>query len=243
MGEKLKPLDIDDDRQMRKFFRKLRQRDDVVDTEKVYVDVPGTVYRRVACTDGLCMAHGRGRALSGKTCCTTFDVPVTQDDVEQVAKVVDEVRKIRDVNRAIEKADGWWRIDDKGFPYLNERPSGACVFLSAAKGERPWCTIHEYCVGADIDFRKHKPEGCCLFPLYFVEWGGRTLVTSYGTDYMKRVEPDQADMIQRFDCLHPPKGKGRSILVDQQEELGYRLGKPRWDRVLAKLAEAGHELV
>ncbi len=241
MGTKSTPLDVDDDDQMRRHFRRLARDPNIVRKGKVYVDVEGTVHWQVACSDGLCMEGGGSlRKLQGKTCCTTFNVPVTREDVEQVAKVVDEVRKIRDVDHAIRKQDGWWHVDDDGDLYLEDRPSGACVFLSAPRGERPWCTIHEWASNHGVDWRKHKPEGCCLFPLYTLEWGEHVLVTSYGTEYMLDVEPDQRDVLQSFVCFKPPKGVGRSLLVEQREELEYRLGEKRWGKVRAKLNALGH---
>ncbi len=230
--------DPKEDKRMRKFFRKLRKDPDIVRAGRVYVDVPGVVKRRVACSDGLCMRHGRGRQLSGKSCCTTFEVPVSTDDVEAISKVVDDVRQIRDVDRAIRKANGWWRVDpDAEQLWLNSRPSGACVFLSAAKGKRPWCTIHEWALANGVDFRDHKPEGCCLYPLYTVQHGDDMFITSYGTSYMLEMEPEQEGQIKTFDCLAPPKGVGRTLLEEQGDELRYRVGDKRWSKVLARLAE------
>lgn len=229
----------EDDAHIERLFKKLRKRKDVVRVGKVFVDVPGAIERHVACADGLCMAQGRGRKLAGKTCCTTFRVPIEREDVERVAKVVDEVRKIRDVDAAIEKAGGWWKIEDDQI-WLEDRPSGACVFLSAAKGERPWCTIHEWAVNNGRDFRENKPETCCLFPLYVLENGDEILVSSYGSDLMKKADPEEAPQIKTFECLHPPKGQGKPVIVEQEDELRYRLGSARWERVLTKLRKLGY---
>ena len=234
-----------EDRRIRKLFKRLRKSKKVVRCGEVYVDIEGAIERRTACTDGLCMAHGRGKRLTGKTCCTTFRVPLETDDVERVSKVVDEVKQIRDVTKAIEKAGGWWHIDDDQ-AWLEDRPDGACVFLSAPKNGPPLCTIHEWALETGREFRDHKPETCCLFPLYLLhaedDEDGEVLVTSYGSPLMREAEPDEADDIKNFDCLHPPKGQGRSILQDQEGELRYRLGSKRWDRVLGVLREAGYTL-
>lgn len=238
MGKK-EDREDDDDRQMRRLFRRLEKDAAVVRVGKVYVDVPGTVHRLVACSDGLCMRHGKGRKLAGKTCCTTFEVPVETADVERVARIVDEVRKIRDVDEAIEDAGGWWRHDADGL-WLEQRPHGACVFLSAPKGGPALCTIHEWAVSKGLEYRDHKPETCCLFPLYTAEWGRKTLVTSYGSAYMLEMEPDQADQLKTFDCTHPAAGIGRPLLVEQHDELVYRFGAKRWGRVLERLRELGH---
>lgn len=229
----------DDDRRIRKIFKRVRKADSVVRVGDLYVDVPGTVERQVACTEGLCMTSRKLGKLKGKTCCTTFRVPVEEQDVERVARIVDQVRTIRDVGRAIDRADGWWEIQTDG-AYLRTRPSGACVFLSAPRGEVPLCTIHEWAVNQGCEFRDHKPETCCLFPLYTLESDDETLITSYGTEWMKQAEPDEADEIYEFRCLHPPKGVGRSVLEEQQDELEYRFGRKRWRRVLEKLRDLGH---
>jgi hypothetical protein len=229
----------DEDARIERIFKKLRRRKDVIRVGNVYVDVPGALERQVACSDGLCMAHGRGRKLAGKTCCTTFRVPIETEDVEKIAKIVDQVSEIRDVGKAIERAEGWWKIEEDQ-AWLETRPSGACVFLSAPKGDRPWCTIHEWALKNGEEFRVHKPETCCLFPLYLLENGDEVLVTSYGSDLFKKADPDEADDIRRFDCLHPPKGQGRSLLVEQDDELRYRLGEKRWQRVLKRLRKLGY---
>lgn len=231
-----------EDARIERMFRKLRKRKDVVRVGKVFVDVTGAIERRLACSDGLCMAGGRpGKlaGLAGKSCCTTFRVPIGRQDVERVAKVVDEVRQIRDVGRAIDRAGGWWRIEDDQ-AWLENRPNGACVFLSAEPGGRPWCTIHEWSVRNGRDFRDHKPETCCLFPLYVLECGDEVLITSYGSALMRKADPEEADQIKSFDCLHPPEGAGRPVIVEQEDELRHRLGSARWDKVLAKLRKLGH---
>lgn len=238
--------EVDDSEQMDRLFRQLRKSKDIVRVGKVYVDVPWTVYRMTACGDGPCMADAIGKKrwekhVKGKTCCTTYAVPLVKDDVERVARVVDEVRKIRDVDKAIRRADGWWKVEDNEL-WLEQRPSGACVFLSAKPGEAPLCTIHEWALEQGDNYRDHKPEACCLYPLYTAEYGDEILITSYGSPLMKILEPDQADLIERFACTWPEQGKGRSVLADQQGELEYRLGAGRWAKVLAKLRRLGHEI-
>jgi hypothetical protein len=229
----------DEDARIERMFKKLRKRKDVVRVGSVYVDVPGAIHRKVACGEGLCMHDAQGEELAGKTCCTTFRVPIEREDVEKVSKVVDEVRKIRDVDETIEDADGWWKIEDDQI-WLEDRPDGGCVFLSAAKGERPWCTIHEWAVNNGKEFRDHKPETCCLFPMYLLQSDDDVLVTSYGSELMKEADPDEADQIKAFACLQPPEGMGKSVLVEQEDELRYRLGAKRWDKVLKKLRKLGH---
>ena len=222
-----------------RMFKKLRKRDDVVQVGNVYVDIPGAVERMVACGEGLCMHDGRGEELAGKTCCTTFRVPIEREDVEKVAKVVDEVRQIRDVDEAIEEADGWWKIEDDQI-WLEDREDGGCVFLSAPKGDRPWCTIHEWALNNGKEFRDHKPETCCLFPIYMLTSDDDVLITSYGSELMKEADPDEADDIKNFACLYPPEGRGTSVIVEQADELRYRLGTKKWNKVLKRLRKLGH---
>ena len=57
---------------------------------------------------------------------------------------------------------------------------------------------------------------------------------------MKKADPDEADQIKSFDCLHPPKGQGKPVIVEQEDELRHRLGSDRWERVLTKLRKLGH---
>ena len=131
----------------RAFFGALRKDPGVVRCGTIYVDVPGTIERRVACGDGFCWeASGRAsassRAISGKTCCTTFLVPVQRHEIPRIRRILPEVRKIRDVGAAIDRAGGFFREDDDG-TWMNSRPNGACVFLSSAPGGPPLCSIHE----------------------------------------------------------------------------------------------------
>lgn len=227
------PEDFDD------LFRRLRKDDNVVRVGRTFVDVKGTVERRVACADGLCMQNGDARGLTGKTCCTTFRVPLERKDVERVSLVVDQVRTVRDVGAAIDAADGWWRHDDDGL-WLETRPSGACVFLSRPRGGIPRCTIHEWALGRGLDFRAYKPEGCCLFPMYLIENGDDVLVTSYGSPYMIEVDEEEPEDIKTFACTSPPPGKGVPLLCEFEEELNYRLGAKRWAPVLQRLRDLGH---
>ena len=51
---------------------------------------------------------------------------------------------------------------------------------------------------------------------------------------------EEAGQIKEFACLHPPKGVGKSVVVEQEDELRYRLGTKRWNKVLKKLRKLGH---
>lgn len=232
---------MDDDteaEEMEAFFEHVRSAPGIARIGDVYVDIEHTVNRLVACSDGLCMqSQGPGRPRTSG-CCNSFDVPLDRDDVERVSRVVEEVRKIRDVDRAIERADGWWRHDEEGL-WLEKRPSGACVFLSAPKGESPRCTIHEWALEQGHDFRDHKPATCCIYPLYTAELDDEILVTSYGSPLMLRLEPDQADQLKFFACTAPPAGVGRSILIEMHDELCYRVGSDRWLPMVEHLVSEG----
>lgn len=230
--------DEDDAEELEEFFAYLRTAPGVERVGDVYLDVRHTVHRNVACSDGLCMqSQGRGRARTSG-CCNSFDVPLEREDVERVARVVDQVREIRDVGRAIDAADGWWRHDEEGL-WLERRPSGACVFLSTPRGGQPLCTIHEWALAHGEDFRDHKPSTCCIYPLYTAELDDEVFVTSYGSPLMQRLEPDQADRIESFACTDPPPGVGRSILEEMHDELLHRIGAKRWNLMLAHLRRKG----
>ena len=93
-----------------------------------------------------------------------------------------------------------------------------------------------------LNFRDYKPETCCLFPLYTLEWGDDILITSYGMPLMRECEPDEGDEIYPFACVNPPEDRGISALVEQREELEYRLGHKRWNKVLDRLRSLGHDV-
>ena len=99
-----------------------------------------------------------------------------------------------------------------------------------------------------FDFRDHKPETCCLFPLYLAEHEHWHLVTSYGSRLMLEYDKEEDEeedeeedgKVYEFACLHPGPGQGIPLLVEQRDELDYRLGKKRWGRVLEHLRRLGH---
>ena len=232
----------DEDQRYEKFFQALENDPEVIRVGYIYVDVVATIERRSVCSEGLCMQQGCGEELAGKTCCTTFNVPLETQDVERIARIVDEVREIRDVDEAICDAEGWWRHEEDGL-YLEDQPDGSCVFLSAVPGGRPLCTIHEWALANGFEFRDYKPETCCLFPLYMAQHEHLHLVTGYGSRLMLEFDADEEgkeEEVHEFVCLQPPPGQGRSLLVEQKEELEYRLGKSRWGRVLEHLRRLGH---
>ena len=230
-------------------FRRLRKDPNVVRVGRTYVDVAGIIARQINCADGLCMQQGDARKLSGKSCCTTFRVPLERRDLERIATVVDQVRTVRDVGAAIDAADeagdkdtaDLWKHDADGL-WLETRPTGACVFLSRPRGGIPRCSIHEWALSRGLDFRAYKPEGCCLYPMYLIENGDELLVTSYGSPYMLEVDDEDPDDIKTFACTLPPAGKGVPLLVEFEEELNYRLGPKRWGPVLEPLRSLWHAI-
>lgn len=237
------PIDIseypDDDGTLERLFARAKADPGVVRVGKTLVDIPATVHRRFNCSDGPCMKLGPLRTLAGKACCTTFDVPLERGERERLEQVVPEIRKLRDVGRVIDATGGWWKRQ-QGSEWLRTRKGGACVFLSAPPGLPPRCSIHEWALSQGIDHRTVKPEICCLFPLYLVQFGEEILITAYGSDLMKQADPDEADRIATFVCTDPPPGIGRPLLVDQADEIAYRIGARRWSAVVTKLRALGH---
>jgi hypothetical protein len=219
------------------FFARLRGDPRVVRRGRLFVDVPGTVERRVACSDFVCQRGTAGRGLAGKSCCASFRVPLDEGEIRRIERVLPRVREIRDVGAAIDRAGGFWKTDE-GSPWLRERPDGACVFLSARPGGPALCTLHEWALSAGRDHRRLKPEVCSLFPLYLVEWEDAVLVTSYGSPFWAECEPEETDLVHRFACLHPRAG--RPLVVEQRDELEYRVGRRRWGAMLAVLRRLGH---
>ena len=231
----------DEEAEFRDLFRRLRKDPTVVRCGTTYVDVPGTVERRVACGDGLCWKSARGGSLTGKSCCSTFRVPVERADMRRIDRVLGEIRKIRDVGAAIDRTGRYW-YEDEGAHWLATRPDESCVFLSAPPGGMPLCTIHEWAHSKGIDHRKVKPETCCLFPLYLVQWGDESFLTGYGSRWYCELEPGEADDIKTFACTRPPRGTGMPLLLEQADEIQYRIGARRWGATLRKLRALGHPL-
>lgn len=230
----------------REFFRGLRKDAGVVRCGTIYVDVAGTIDRQVACGDGLCWessgrAAANSRAITGKTCCTTFMVPVQRPEIARIRRILPEVRKIRDVGAAIDRAGGFFH-EEAGSTWMNDRPNGACVFLSSAPGGPPLCSIHEWAASKGEDHRAWKPENCCLFPLYLVQWGEDTFVTSYGSERWRAIDPAEAEFVKSYACFTPPAGRGHPVLVEQEAELRFRIGARRWNATLRKLRGLGHNV-
>lgn len=222
------------------FFARLRRDPRVVRCGTTYVDVPGTVERRVACGDGLCQRGVRGRRLAGRSCCTTFRVPVERAEVRRIERALPALRAARDVGGPIDAAGGFWEEDSDGDGLvLRSRRDGRCVFLSDPREGPALCTLHEWSVATGRDHRRLKPEACCLFPLYLVENGDEVFVTAYGSAYWAELEPDDAHTVHPFACLHPPAG-GLPVLAEQREELEVRVGRRRWRATLRKLRSLGH---
>jgi hypothetical protein len=229
----------DDDGTLARLFAKAKADPRIVRVGRTLVDVPATIERRFDCSAGACLRPGPMRALAGKACCTTFDVPLGPGERARIERVLPEIRAMHDVDRAI-RAAGGWRRRLEGAEWLRTRSSGACVFLAAPRGEVPRCTLHEWALANGRDHRRVKPEICCLFPLYIVQLGDEILLTAYGSDLMLEADPAEAGRIETFVCTNPPPGAGRPLLVEQAAEISYRIGPRRWARVLAKLRSLGH---
>ena len=229
------------DRRFDRYFAALRTNRDVVRCGDTFVDVPWAVKRIVACSDGLCAKAGPLRDLAGKGCCATFDVALGPGERERIAEVLPEIRALRDVGRVIDATGGWWKRQDGG-ESLRVRKNGACVFLSAPPGGIPRCSIHEWALSKGLDHRKLKPEICCMFPLYMVQWGDEVFVTSYGSPLMVEMDPHEEDRIESFVCINPPPGVGRPLVIEQRDEIEYRIGARRWGAMLRKLRELGHDV-
>lgn len=170
----------------RKYVELLRSREELLSIDHVDVDVPQLVKRRFLCDSHRCIHWAEKRPLIDRSCCSRYDVPVTERDRKVIQDHLPAVRKNLPKDHRLQNPDEdpFRTNDDYGFELVHDAPlTKACQFTIYRDGMR-LCALHMTAMQHEEDPREWKPVACSLWPLalddYEADGGKRTLLTVYG---------------------------------------------------------------
>src|SRR5688572_8534696 len=180
----------------------------------VEVDVDQVIERRFLCDRHRCIQwrpHERtedATPLIDWSCCSSYDVPLTDSDRERVEAILPLVRKRLAPTHPLrtDASEPFYDIDDDFSYQLRQTDRGTCAFVLYEAG-RTTCAVHKTCLEEGLDVWEHKPIGCSLWPLALVDYQAdgreRHLLTAYASATRGLFESDDDDDEgeDKFACL------------------------------------------
>ena len=216
---------------------------------KVDVDVDQLIERRFLCDRHRCIQwtpHERkadARPLIDRSCCSTYDVAITESDRQKVEEILPLVR--RRLARSHPLHDGtepFYDIEDDFSLRLRETDRGTCEFVLYEAG-RTTCAIHKTCLEEKLDVWEYKPIACSLWPLAIVDYEAdgpgaphtRHLVTAYTNAtaglFEQTADDSEDEGEERFACLVDDAAEYEPLYQAQEGVLRYVLGDAFYDEL------------
>ena len=221
----------------RKYVERLRDAGAFLTLGGVDVDATQLVDRHFLCDARRCLETAGPRVLVDRSCCSRYQVPVTQRDQRVVREHLDEARSLLSPGaRLIDPtADPFVDDEDYGRQLVHDNELGGCEFNVYGEG-RCRCALHGAALEAGANPHDYKPLACSLWPLAFSEYAvgrgrPRLLLTAYG-EATSEIFDDTDD--EPFACLVDQDPSYPRLYQAERPTLEYLLGAPWWrqlDRV------------
>jgi hypothetical protein len=223
-----------------RYARVQRDRGRMVAIGDVDVDLEQLVERPFLCDRHRCIqwSPGAARALIDNSCCSRYEVPVTDLDRRKLAEILPAVRKRLPAAHPLRVDDAAppYELDDEYAFVMREQPPGVCQFV-LYQGGKTSCAIHKTCLEEGLDVWAYKPLGCSLWPLALVEWEDagrdRMMLTVYGraTAGLFESNGDEGDDEQHFACLVDQDEAYEPMYRSMEGVLRYALGDAFWGKL------------
>ncbi len=154
-----------------------RERMQLITVDGVDVDLEQMVARRFLCDRHRCIQwtphekKATAKPIIDNSCCSRYDVPVTDLDRRKLAEILPLVRKRLDRGHPLNEDDAMppYDIDDDYSFVMRSGSHGACQFALYEMGMTT-CAIHKTCLEEGLPVWEYKPLGCSLWPVALVEY-------------------------------------------------------------------------
>jgi hypothetical protein len=226
-----------------------RERRKIIAIGNIDVDIEQMVQRTFLCDRHRCIQwtphekKSQARPLIDNSCCSRYDVPVTDLDRRKLAEILPRVRKRLAKNHPLveDQATPPYDIDDDFAFVMREQEGGACQFVLYEQGQTT-CAIHKTCLEEKLPVWEYKPLGCSLWPVALVDFDDdgqeRFLLTIYAratSGIFDESGEDHADE-SHFACLVDQDPKYDPIYKSVEGILSFTLGTD-WYKQLDKQAQ------
>lgn len=226
---------------IRRYVEIQRERERLITIGQVDVDVEQLVERTFLCDRHRCIQWtphkkpSEAKPILDRSCCSRYDVPVTDWDRRKLAEILPRVRKrlAKDHPLNTDWATPPYDVDeDFNFIMRDLPPTGACQFALYENGLTT-CAIHKTCLEEGLDVWTYKPLGCSLWPLALVDYADdagreRYLLTAYvkATAGLFDNEGDAPDGEDHFACLADQSDAYDPLYASCQGVIEHVLGAP-----------------
>ena len=226
-----------------------RERKMIIAIGNVDVDIEQMVQRTFLCDRHRCIQwtphekKAKAKPLIDNSCCSRYQVPVTDLDRRKLLEILPRVRKrLAKSHPLVEDPTAPpFEVDDDFAFIMQEQEGGACQFVLYEEGQTT-CAIHKTCLEEKLPVWEYKPLGCSLWPIALVDFDDdgqeRFLLTVYAratSGIFDENGEDHADE-SHFACLVDQDPSYDPIYKSVEGILTYTLGVD-WFKQLDKQAQ------
>ena len=126
-------------------------------------------YLRVDLASLLSIDHRCGGCAEDEPCCcATYEVCVTEAEMNRIIRVLPEAAKLCPHLESDEGYDNVFERVERGLYALDTTEDGLCL-LAYRDGHTIRCSLHSVALAFGIPLEKVKPKACLLWPMSFSE--------------------------------------------------------------------------
>jgi len=104
------------------------------------------------------------KCVHAKTCCSSYDVPVTGKEEETITGLLPDAAKYARHLRDVDEIDDIFDEDGRDTS-LQTHESGMCLFAYRGRDKGVRCSLHSAALDLGLAPEKSKPGPCSLWPL------------------------------------------------------------------------------
>jgi hypothetical protein len=231
---------------IRRYVDIQRERGKLLAIGNVDVDLEQMLERKFLCDRHRCIQwkpHGKKsedpKPIIDNSCCSRYQVPVTDWDRVKLAEILPKVRKrlAKSHPLVMDHAEPPYEIDEEFTFLMKDQPNGACQFVLYEEGLTT-CAVHKTCLEEKLDPWHYKPIGCSLWPASLVDYENddkqeRYLLTAYvdATAGIFIESESNGNTEDDFACLVDQDESYEPLYKSMEGVLTYVLGAKFWKRL------------
>jgi len=238
---------------IRRYVDIQRERGKLIVVGNVDVDVEQMLERKFLCDRHRCIQwrphqkkNDDPQPIIDNSCCSRYQVPVTDWDRVKLAEILPQVRERLDKSHplVVDHGEPPYEVDEEFTFLMKDQPNGACQFVLYEDGLTS-CAIHKTCLEEKLDPWHYKPLGCSLWPAALVDYENddkeeRFLLTAYvdATAGIFIESESNGNTEGDFACLVDQDASYEPLYRSMEGIITYILGAPfykKLDREARKL--------
>jgi hypothetical protein len=227
-----------------KYAEYLKEEGRIVRIDNLLFDGKALGSTLFVCDSGQCIPSDPKKIKKNTCCCSVYAPRLSTRERERIDEILPALKeRFSFLEKAIEKAGGFFEWDEGYDRMVSKDKRGLCVFMTPSTEEFGFygCTIHSWCLENKKSPWDYKPSACVMFPLFLLDLSNdeeELIVTAQSREVMTLGEEND-DNYCEVGCLKK-KGKGKEpVYIAMKDTLVNMFGSRTWTQLDKALRERG----